>query len=190
MSERSDLYHSTYSHFNEHVLEAVRKETFGLDIGQNSWVTVDEYDHFVPWLGLTAESHLLEVATGSGGPALYLAKRTACRVTGVDANEEGVTTASQMAGASNQSSPACFRVADANARLPFDDNSFDAVLCIDAMNHLPARFGRFVGGEGVFCPGARALFSHPGVVTGPGTNDQIAFCSFLGGFFFLAPGIN
>jgi methylase of polypeptide subunit release factors len=97
MSERSDLYHSTYSHFNEHVLEAVRKETFGLDIGQNSWVTVDEYDHFVPWLGLTAESHLLEVATGSGGPALYLAKRTACRVTGVDANEEGVTTASQMA---------------------------------------------------------------------------------------------
>src|SRR5438874_1115835 len=56
MSERSDLYHSTYSHFNEHVLEAVRKETFGLDIGQNSWVTVDEYDHFVPWLGLTAES--------------------------------------------------------------------------------------------------------------------------------------
>src|SRR4026209_1504535 len=114
MSERSDLYHSTYSHFNEHVLEAVRKETFGLDIGQNSWVTVDEYDHFIPWLGLTAESHLLEVATGSGGPALYLAKRTACRVTGVDANEEGVTTASQMAGTSNQSSRVCFRVADAN----------------------------------------------------------------------------
>ena len=36
MSERSDLYHSTYSHFNEHVLEAVRKETFGLDIARTA----------------------------------------------------------------------------------------------------------------------------------------------------------
>src|SRR5258708_38792277 len=100
MAERSDLYHITYSHFNEHVLEAVRKETFGLDIGQNSWVTVDEYDHFIPWLGLTAESHLLEIATGSGGPALYLVKRTACPVTGLDANAEGVPTATLMACAS------------------------------------------------------------------------------------------
>src|SRR5437868_264127 len=158
MSERSDLYHSTYSHFNEHVLEAVRKETFGLDIGQNSWVTVDEYYHFVPWLGLTAESHLLEVATGSGGPALYLAKRTACLVTGVDANEEGVTTASQMARASNQSSRVCFRVADANARLSFDDNSFDAVLCIDAMNHLPARLAVLREWQRVVRPGASSSF--------------------------------
>src|SRR5947207_5646013 len=168
MSERSDLYHSTYSHFNEHVLEAVRKETFGLDIGQNSWVTVDEYDHFVPWLGLTAESHLLEVATGSGGPALYLAKRTACRVTGVDANEEGVTTASQMARTSNQSSRVCFRVADANARLPFDDNSFDAVLCIDAMNHLPARLDQTQHGR---APAQRAQVDY-GAVDGDSSGNR------------------
>src|SRR4029077_11517071 len=106
---------------------------------------------------MTAESTLLEVATGSGGPALYLAKRTACRVTGVDAHEEGVTTASQMAGKSNQSSRVCFRVADANARLPFDDNRFDAVLCIDAMNHLPAPFAVLLGGRGVFVPGCLAF---------------------------------
>ena len=190
MSERSDLYHSTYSHFNEHVLEAVRKETFGLDIGQNSWVTVDEYDHFIPWLGLTAESHLLEVATGSGGPALYLAKRTACRVTGVDANEEGITTASQMAGTSNQSSRVCFRVADANARLPFDDNSFDAVLCIDAMNHLPARLAVLREWQRVLRPGYRALFTDPVVITGPVTNDELALRSSIGVFLFVPPGIN
>src|SRR5881398_977345 len=86
MAERSDLYRNTYSQFNEHVLEIIRKETFGVDIGQNSWLTVDEYDRFVSRLRLTPESHLLEVATGSGGPALYLAKTIGCRVTGVDAN--------------------------------------------------------------------------------------------------------
>ena len=151
---------------------------------------MDEYDHFVPWFGLTAESHLLEVATGSGGPALYLAKRTACRVTGVDANEEAVTTASQMAGTSNQSSRVCFRVADANARLPFDDNSFDAVLCIDAMNHLPARLAVLREWQRVLRPGHRALFTDPVVITGPVTNDELALRSSIGDFLFVPPGIN
>ena len=35
MSERVDLFYSTYGHFNDRVLEAIRKETFGQDIGQN-----------------------------------------------------------------------------------------------------------------------------------------------------------
>ena len=52
MAKRSDLYRNTYSQFNEHVLEIIRKETFGVDIGQNSWLTVDEYDRFLPWLRL------------------------------------------------------------------------------------------------------------------------------------------
>ena len=160
MAERSDLYRNTYSQFNEHVLEIIRKETFGVDIGQNSRLTVDEYDRFVSWLRLTPESHLLEVATGSGGPALYLAKTIGCRVTGVDANKEGVTTASRMAGSSNQTSRVCFTVADANARLPFDDNSFDAVLCIDAMNHLPARLDQTQHGR---APAQRAQFDYGAV---------------------------
>jgi protein-L-isoaspartate O-methyltransferase len=70
MSERIDLFDSTYSHFTDRVLEAVRKETFGEDIGQNSWVTADEYARFLPWLDLAVGHHVLEVASGSGGRAL------------------------------------------------------------------------------------------------------------------------
>ena len=44
MAKRVDLFDSTYSHFNDQVLGAIRKETFGVDIGQNSWMTVDEYE--------------------------------------------------------------------------------------------------------------------------------------------------
>ena len=97
MAKRVDLFDSTYSNFTEEVLDAIRKETFGVDIGQNSWLTVDEYERWLPWLNLTGDSHLLEVASGSGGPARYVARTTGCRVTGIDANESGVATASQLA---------------------------------------------------------------------------------------------
>lgn len=63
MTKRIDLFDSTYSHFTEHVLDAIRKETFGQDIGQNSWLTVDEYDLFILGLGLAPEDHILEVAS-------------------------------------------------------------------------------------------------------------------------------
>ena len=89
MSERTDLFYNTYGHFDERVLAAVRAETFGRDIGQNSWLTAEEYERFVSWLGLTPGSHVLEVASGSGGPALHLAERGVPR-TGIDANESGV----------------------------------------------------------------------------------------------------
>ena len=71
----------------------MREETFGRDIGQNSWLTADEYDRFIDWLGSSPSSRVLEVASGSGGPALYLARKTGCEVTGVDLNPYGVPTA-------------------------------------------------------------------------------------------------
>ena len=60
--ERVDLFYSSYSHFTEQVMNAVRKETFGDDIGQNSWLTVDEYKRFLPLLNLAEGGDVLEVA--------------------------------------------------------------------------------------------------------------------------------
>lgn len=190
MPERIDLFDSTYSHFTEEVLDTIRKETFGVDIGQNSWLTVDEYDRFLPWLRLTSEHHVLEVASGSGGPALYLVRTAGCRVTGIDANEKGVNTASQMAVRSNDTDRARFTVADANARLPFDDNSFDAILCIDSMNHFPDRLAVFREWHRVLRAGHRAIFTDPVVITGPVTNDELAMRSSIGLFLFVPPGVN
>jgi hypothetical protein len=65
MSERVDLFDSTYSHFTESVSDVIRKETFGVDIGQDSWLTVDKYERFLPWLNLAANHHVLEVASGA-----------------------------------------------------------------------------------------------------------------------------
>ena len=190
MAKRIDLFDSTYSHFTRQVLETIREETFGQDIGQNSWTTVDEYDRFLSWLDLRPEHHVLEIASGSGGPGLYVAKRTGCSVTGIDANEAGVATATQSAADSNQTDRVTFTVANANSRLPFDDDSFDAILCIDSMNHFPDRLKVFQEWHRILRPGRRAVFTDPVVITGPVTNDELALRSSIGLFLFVPIGLN
>jgi SAM-dependent methyltransferase len=189
MTRHVDLFNSTYSHFTDDVLDIIRKETFGNDIGQNSWLTAEEYDRFIPVLNLQPSAHVIEIASGSGGPALYLSQKFNCRVTGVDANESGIATATQMAkdlGGKRIS----FQLVDANRPLPFADNSFDGLVCIDSMNHFPDRLNVLKEWQRVLRPGHRALFTDPVVITGPVTNEELATRSLVGLFLFVPPGIN
>lgn len=190
MTKRVDLFDSTYTHFTDQVLDAIRKETFGIDIGQNSWLTVDEYERLLPMLDLSGDSHVLEVASGSGGPALYVARTFGCRVTGIDANEHGVETASQLAARSGEARRVQFGVANADVELPFETDSFDALLCIDSMNHFPNRLDVFREWHRILRPGRRALFTDPVVITGPVTNDELALRSSIGLFLFVPAGVN
>jgi SAM-dependent methyltransferase len=188
--ERDELFYGSYGHWGDRVLEEIRAETFGEDIGQNSWLTADELDRFLAWLDLKAGSHLLEVASGSGGPARTILRRAGCRVTGIDASEKAVAEATQTAARLNLSERLTFRVADANARLPFDDAVFDALACIDAMNHLLDRARVLAEWRRVLRPGGRAVFTDPVVVTGPVSNDEIAVRGSIGAFLFVPPGVN
>jgi SAM-dependent methyltransferase len=190
VTKRIDLFESIYSNFTERVVAAIRVETFGRDIGQNSWLTADEYDRFVSWLGLAPESHALEVASGSGGPALYLAGKAGCRVTGIDASESGVAEAARRAADSSLTHQVNFKLTDANARLPFEDEAFDAVVCIDSMNHLPDRAGVLREWRRVLRAGGRAVFTDPVLITGPVTSDELAVRSSVGIFLFVPPGVN
>ena len=122
-----DLFDSTYSHFEAEVLARIRARTFGEDFGQNSWTTADEYRRWAERLALDAGSHVLEVASGSGGPALFLAGLCGCRVTGVDLNEHGIAAAIRRAAAHGAGDRVTFRQADADVALSFADRSFDAV---------------------------------------------------------------
>jgi SAM-dependent methyltransferase len=190
MPQRVDLFESTYGHFTDSVLDAIRKETFGTDIGQNSWLTIDEYERLLPLLELSAGGHALEVASGSGGPALFLARATGCRVTGIDANESGVATATKMAEGAGEGGRVRFQRADAESPLAFADGTFDALLCIDSMNHFPNRLEVLREWRRVLRAGRRALFTDPVVITGPVTNDELALRSSIGLFLFVPKGVN
>ena len=76
-------YGSQYGNFREAVVQAVRREAFGEDYGQNGWQTADELEHFIEGLALGPESNLLDIACGSGGPSLRIAERAGASVVGI-----------------------------------------------------------------------------------------------------------
>ncbi|NOT33735.1 MAG: class I SAM-dependent methyltransferase [Candidatus Eisenbacteria bacterium] len=190
MNRKIDLFDSTYSHFEAEMLARIRHKTFGEDFGQNSWTTADEYRRWARWLSLDERSHVLEVASGSGGPALFLAGLCGARVTGIDINAHGVATATQRAESEGAGDRVTFREVDAGAKLPFADATFDALLCIDSANHLAERFAVLQDWLRVLKPGGKALFSDPVVVTGLVSNEELAARSSIGFFVFTPPGVN
>lgn len=190
MHRKVDLLYGTYSNFEADVLARIRRKTFGEDFGQNSWTTADEYRRWAAWLALDEHSHALEIASGSGGPAIFLAGLCGGRVTGVDINAHAVATAVQRAHTQGLAERVAFQQADANIELPFPDASFDALVCIDSANHLVNRQDVLREWRRVLKPGGRALFTDPVVITGPVSNDELAARSSVGVFLFTPPGVN
>lgn len=73
-----------------------------------------------------ADTQVLDLGCGLGGPARMLADRHNCKVTGVDLNEEYIKTARQLSDLTGLSDKTTFIHADA-MNLPFEDSSFDVV---------------------------------------------------------------
>jgi SAM-dependent methyltransferase len=184
LSNRVDLYNSTDGNFREQVMAEVRRETYGEDIGQNSWITAEEYDTFYNWLALAPQPHVMEVASGSGGPALYLACKHGCRITGIDINEEGLNTARQAAIAAKIAT-ADFQSANMDQPLPFDAETFDGIVCVDSMNHFRDRLGVLREWHRVLRAGRRVVFTDPVVLTGPVSNEELAARATIGFFLFV-----
>lgn len=183
-------YSAHYGQFGDDVHARVRRDAFGEDIGQNSWLTVDELTWFASSLGLDASTELLDVGCGSGGPALWLVGHTGCHVTGIELYEEAVDTANRQAAESGLQASARFLQADASQPLPLDDSSFDAILCVDAINHLPDRRALFADWRRLLRPKGRLLFTDPLVVTGPLGSDEIALRTSIGYGLFMPEGAN
>ena len=191
MSDRSvDLYGHVYADFESAAETAVRQETYGEDIGQSSWLTAPEWLDFADLLGIGAESEILEVGSGSGGPAVYLAEKRGCRVTGVDINEHGVRNATALATARGLADRARFEVVDASRPLPFPECRFDAVVSNDAMCHIRDRLAALRDWHRVLKPGGRALFTDAMVVTGVVSHEELATRTSIGFYVFVPPGEN
>lgn len=185
-----NFYGTQYGNFGRRLYAEIRAETFGEDIGQNSWLTTDEQDLFLSWLAVSRESKLLDVACGSGGPALRMARLTNCVLHGIDLHAQGITEARNAAVQKGLSERATFEEVDASQSLPFPDSSFHAITCIDAINHLPNRQRIFHEWHRILFADGSLLFTDPVVVTGPLTNREIAIRSSIGFFLFVPPETN
>jgi SAM-dependent methyltransferase len=190
MATKVDLYNTYYDKFAADAQTAVRSETYGEDIGQSSWMTADELRHFIDLLKIDESSNVLEVGSGSGGPALFLAKETGCNVTGVDVNEFGIKNANALASEHGLSDHAKFKLIDASKPLPFERGSFDVVFSNDVMCHIPERQNVLKEWHRVLKPGGQILFTDGLVISGIVSHEEIAKRSSIGLYFYLPPGEN
>src|SRR5262245_58908962 len=185
-----DLYNNVYADFESRAEAAVRQRAFGEDIGQSSWLTATEWLRFADDVLRGERGHVLEVGSGSGGPAVYLAATRGCRVTGIDINEHGVRNAAHLAEMKGVADRATFHIADASRPLPFPPATFDAVLSNDAMCHLANRSEVLAEWHRVLRPRGRMLFTDAMIITGVVSHEELAIRSSIGWYLFVPPGEN
>lgn len=80
-------------------------------------------------LGLRPDSHVLDVGSGIGGTARFIASAYGCRVTGIDLTEEYIETARALTDRVGLADRVSFRQASA-LQLPFPPASFDAICML------------------------------------------------------------
>ncbi len=182
------FYDSNFGRSADEVLRLVRAQAFlGEDFGQFSWITAEEHRRMQRRLSLGEHSCVLEVASGSGGPALFLARCTGCTVVGLDVHEGGVASANAAAHAEGLDGRVSFLVHDARDPLPFGDGSFDAVVCIDSINHIFDRLPVFREWHRVLTPGGAAWYTDPVVLVGPLRREELMARSPSMGEFVFTP---
>jgi SAM-dependent methyltransferase len=105
-------------------------------------------------LGLNADSHVLDLGSGLGGPARTLAELTGCSVTGVDLTPEFcevATTLSQWTGLADRTR---FQVGDATAT-GLRDAAADAALTVHVAMNISDKHALYAEAFRVLRPGGR-----------------------------------
>ena len=104
--------------------------------------------------GIAADMSVLDVGSGVGGPARFLAATYGCRVTGVDLSEAFVEAARYLTQRTGQSERVSFANASALA-LPFDDGHFDVALLQHVAMNISDRARLYQEIQRVLRPGGK-----------------------------------
>ncbi len=187
---RADGYESFYREFDSPLMQQVRREGYGEDIGQHSWVGAEELRGDIPRLRLAAASRLLDLGCGPCGPLTFILASVGCFGMGVDLSPSALATGRVRAEALGISNLLSVREADLSEQLPFESRSFDAAMALDVVLHVPDRMGLFQEVARLLCRGGRFLFTDGGVLAGSISSEEVRERSAHGYTQFAAPGWN
>jgi SAM-dependent methyltransferase len=186
----SEGYDRFYQDFDSPLMQRIRREAYGDDIGQYSWVTKQDLESDVARLGLTAASRILDLGCGPGGPFAFVVGLTGCQGTGIDTSFPAINAARKRGESLGLEARLNFQQADLNQPLAFPNASFDAAISFDVVLHVRDRTALFREIRRVLIPGGKFLFTDAGVVTGLISADQFHVRAGRGFTKFVVPGLN
>ena len=190
MDSNSRRYESFYREFDSPLMRQLRREAYGEDIGQHSWVLAQELRSDIPRLELSPSSRFLDLGCGPCGPLTFVMSSVGCRGSGTDVSPSALAAGRARAESLGLQSVISLREADLNEPLPFETHSFDAVMALDVVLHLRDRAQLFREAARVLAFGRRFLFTDAGVVTGSLSDQDISRRSVHGYTQFVAPEFN
>jgi ubiquinone/menaquinone biosynthesis C-methylase UbiE len=106
------------------------------DFDQDHYGGVQAVDELARLAGIGAQHHILDVCSGMGGPARWLAHSTGCRVTGLDFTLSRVEAARRLTQMTKLDARVDFVQGDAT-QMPLPAQAFDAAISQEAWLHIP-----------------------------------------------------
>jgi len=160
-------FYTTHPISEDQILDKLRSD--GVDIDRLSQDLLQDYDqdHYGglaandtlgDWAGIDADTHVLDLCCGLGGPARYFAAKHGCTVIGVDLTESRVSGARNLTDLTDLSHRVRFECADARD-LPFEDATFDIAISQEAFGHIPDKDRLIAECARVLKPGGRLAFT-------------------------------
>ncbi|MGQ0838770.1 SAM-dependent methyltransferase [Actinokineospora sp.] len=114
---------------------------------------------------------VLDLGCGPGKPAVQLARATGAQVVGISVSTEDVRLASARARAEGMAEQVRFSYAD-GTNLPFEPESFDAVLALESIVHIPDRVQVLDQIRRVLRPGGKLALTDFIELTPPADDDD------------------
>ncbi len=106
------------------------------DFDQDHYGGIEAVDLLAERAGIRRDQHVLDVCSGMGGPARWIAHRIGCRVTGIDFTQSRVESARRLTRRTKLDHLVDFVQGDATA-MSLPDAHYDVVISQEAWVHIP-----------------------------------------------------
>jgi SAM-dependent methyltransferase len=183
-------YDNLYEQFDSPLGHQLRREAYGEDIGQHSWLTADELQDDISRVKLSRTSRFLDLGCGPGGPLTFVVRHVGCQGSGIDVSATAIAAGRARAVSLGVDGLVRLREADLNQPIPFANGSFDAVISLDVILHLRDRLSVFREVARLLIPAGKFLFTDAGVITGAISDEEIRLRAVHGHTQFVPPGFN
>jgi len=130
---------------------------------------VDATQEMAESLAIAATDHILDVGSGIGGPARYLARRFGCRVTGIDLTPEFCEVARHLTRLLQLEDTVTFELGNALA-MPFADATFDGAYSMNVSMNIADKDALYREIRRVLKPGGWLMLSE--IAKGPGADPD------------------